>query len=97
MLFLYLLLRRRLYNFKDFILFKDTTKIIIATLAMALATYGCLHLFSAVLELDHTITVFLQGAFAGGVGILVFIGAAMLLKIEQTSYALGIVKRKIFG
>lgn len=96
MLILVFALRRHLH-FEDNYLVQTLSKIILATILLSVAVYGGLRIASLFLDLKTGFSVFLQGLFAGLLGILVFMVFSKLLKIPQTETALGIVKRRLLG
>jgi putative peptidoglycan lipid II flippase len=90
---LFLVLRSRLQFFDTGILVRKVSKIIVSSLAMGVVTYLLLNLYSYFIDLNTTFKVFAQAAFAGTVGILVYLLLTAAFGISETNRALGIVKR----
>ncbi len=71
-------------------------KICIATAFMGIAVHYVLIPLAEIFPLHSTIHVFMQGLIAGIIGMAVFFGASKLFGIEETEWAMQVVKKRIF-
>jgi putative peptidoglycan lipid II flippase len=96
MLFLLLLLRKRVGSLDEGKIIRGTWKIIFATLVMAIFMQTTKYLISYIVNMETFLGVFFQMlvAFAFGLGAFFIVGK--LIKIKEIDYFLNGFKNKIF-
>ncbi len=93
---LFWVLNRQIRTLNDRYLVASALKIILASAAMALATYLTLQVVGTNIQLNTFAAVLFQGASAALVGLAVFALSAVILKIDEAKAALAVVRRLFF-
>jgi len=83
MLVLYLLLRRRVRSLDDQRIFAATLRITAAALVMGGTVWGMLRLLALGVDMQTFVGIFLQGAIAGVVGIVVYLIIAASFRFDE--------------
>ncbi len=92
---LWVLLRLRVGNLGEKAIFRAAAVMSLCALAMAGAVQGIKIALGDLVDMHTFVGIFAQGAAAGAVGILVYLGAAFVLGSEEARSAVAVLKRRL--
>jgi len=88
-------LHHRLGHLQDEYLLLNSVKIIIGSLAGAIASYVALYLIAPVVDMSTYWGILIQGGGSGIIGICVYLGAAWFLKVDESDHIIRLAKSAV--
>lgn len=84
MILLLVVLRIRVGDLKDIVIFKNGFKTLISTIILIIMTYISLRLFASIVDMNTYIGILIQAFGAAAMGLIVYIAASKLMKHEDS-------------
>jgi len=95
MLAMLIILRRRIGGLNGKLITNSFVKVLIATALMAGASWAVKEMVAQMIDVSRMSGAFLQVAIAGGVGVLIYAGAVILLKVDEVQFVWNMIRRKV--
>lgn len=92
MILLLIILKMRVGDFGDFLIFQNGFKTLVAAMAMAFGIYGGLNLVAKFVDMHTFVGIFLQASLAAIFGIFIYFVFSLLLKNEELTSLIRAIK-----